>query len=47
MRVGSDWYKATMRITAYSDKPWTIQAVRPDGRLGKVYTFGEPRMVLT
>ena len=41
--VGKDWYKATMQINAHSDKPWTIQAVRPDGSLGAEYAFGEPR----
>jgi len=43
--VGKDWYKATMQINAHSDKPWTIQAVRPDGSLGAEYAFGEPRTV--
>ena len=43
--VGKDWYKATMQINAYSDKPWTIQAVRADGSLGTEYMFGEPRAV--
>eukprot|EP00581_Thalassiosira_minuscula_P022439 CAMPEP_0184423776 /NCGR_PEP_ID=MMETSP0738-20130409/97839_1 /TAXON_ID=385413 /ORGANISM="Thalassiosira miniscula, Strain CCMP1093" /LENGTH=150 /DNA_ID=CAMNT_0026785967 /DNA_START=36 /DNA_END=488 /DNA_ORIENTATION=- len=42
---GKDWYKAEMRITAHEGKPWTIQAVRPDGSLGTEYTFGEPRVV--
>jgi hypothetical protein len=37
--VGKDWYKATMQINAFSDKPWTIQAVRPDGSLGREHTF--------
>jgi hypothetical protein len=44
--VGSDWYKATMQINAYSDKPWTIQAVKPDGSLGVEYTFETPRVVI-
>ena len=39
--VGYDWYKASMRINAHEEKPWTIQAVRPDGSLGTEYTFGE------
>jgi len=43
--VGKDWYKATMQINAYSDKAWTIQAVRLDGSLGTEYVFGEPRTV--
>jgi len=43
--VGSDWWKAEFRINAYEDKPWTIQAVKPDGSLGTVYTFGKPRQV--
>ena len=43
--VGKDWYKATLQINAHSVKPWTIQAVRPDGSLGIEYTFGEPRTV--
>ena len=43
--VGGDWYKATMKINARADKPWTIQAVRPDGSLGTEYTFGDPRTV--
>ena len=44
--VGSDWYKATMQINAYSNKSWTIQAVQPDGSLGTEYTFEEPRVVI-
>jgi hypothetical protein len=43
--VGKDWFKATMQINAHSDKPWTIQAVRPDGSLGTEYAFGEQRIV--
>lgn len=43
--VGNDWYKAAMRINAHVEKPWTIQAVRPDGTLGTEYTFGDPREV--
>ena len=39
--VGYDWYKASMRINAHDEKPWTIQAVRPDGSLGTEYTFDE------
>ena len=39
--VGYDWYKASMRINAHEEKPWTIQAVRPDGSLGTEYTFGD------
>ena len=37
--VGHDWLKATIQINAYADKPWTAQAVRPDGSLGTVYEF--------
>jgi hypothetical protein len=37
--VGADWYKATIAINAHSTEPWTAQAVRPDGSLGKVYSF--------
>ena len=37
--VGEDWYKATIAIQAYADKPWTAQAVKPDGSLGTVFTF--------
>ena len=40
--VGSDWYKATIAINAHPTEPWTAQAVKPDGSLGKTYTF-EPR----
>ncbi|KAL7525771.1 hypothetical protein ACHAXR_001153 [Thalassiosira sp. AJA248-18] len=43
--VGSEWHKATMKINAHAEKPWTIQAVRPDGSLGTEYTFGDPRTV--
>jgi len=43
--VGNDWYKAEMRINAHEEKPWTIQAVRPDGSLGTEYTFGDARTV--
>ena len=38
--VGKDWYKATILINGHDTKPWTAQAVRPDGSLGTVYTFG-------
>lgn len=38
-KVGCDWYKATIRINAHADKPWTAQAVKPDGTRGKEYTF--------
>ena len=37
--VGEDWYKATIAIHAHATEPWTAQAVRPDGSLGKVYFF--------
>jgi hypothetical protein len=37
--VGDDWYKATIRITAYPDRPWTAQAVRPDGTMGTLNEF--------
>lgn len=37
--VGEDWYKATIAINAHPTEPWTAQAVRPDGSLGKVYSF--------
>lgn len=43
--VGKDWYKASIKINAHSDKSWTIQAVKPDGSLGKEYAFGDPRIV--
>jgi hypothetical protein len=43
--VGKDWYKASMQINAHLDKSWTIQAVKPDGSLGKEYAFGDPRTV--
>lgn len=37
--VGKDWYKATIQITAYADRPWTAQAIKPDGSLGQVFEF--------
>jgi len=37
--VGSDWYKATIAITADESGPWTAQAVKPDGTLGTKFTF--------
>lgn len=37
--VGQDWYKATIAIHAHDTEPWTAQAVRPDGSLGKVFSF--------
>jgi len=43
--VVKDWYKASMRINAYDSKPWTIQAVKADGTLGKEHMFGKPRTV--
>jgi len=41
--VGHDWLKATIQINAHASEPWTAQAVRPDGSLGTVYTFGPRR----
>jgi hypothetical protein len=38
-KVGKDWYKATIAINAYPTKPWTAQAVKPDGSLGMEYAF--------
>jgi hypothetical protein len=43
--VGGGRYSATIRISASTEKPWTIQALRPDGEYGTEYTFGEPRLV--
>jgi hypothetical protein len=37
--VGNDWYKATIAINAHPTEPWTAQAVKPDGSLGKKFTF--------
>jgi hypothetical protein len=37
--VGQDWYKATIAINAHPTEPWTAQAVRPNGSLGKVFSF--------
>jgi len=37
--VGNDWYKATIHIEAHATEPWTARAIRPDGSMGKVYTF--------
>jgi hypothetical protein len=37
--VGQDWYKATIAIHAHPTKPWTAQAVKPDGTLGTKFTF--------
>jgi len=39
--VGEDWYKATIQINASADdsRPWTAQAVRPDGSLGTEFEF--------
>mmetsp|Transcript_2721 Transcript_2721/g.4658 ORF Transcript_2721/g.4658 Transcript_2721/m.4658 type:complete len:419 (-) Transcript_2721:26-1282(-) len=37
--VGSDWYKATIAITAHTSKSWTAHAVRPDGTAGKAFRF--------
>ena len=42
---GDGWYVAAMRINASNEKPWTIQALRQDGKFGTEYTFGEPRML--
>ena len=41
--VGEDWYKATIAINAHKTEPWTAQAVKPDGSLGKLFTFGQRR----
>lgn len=41
--VGEDWYKATIAINAHKTEPWTAQAVKPDGSLGKSFTFGQRR----
>jgi hypothetical protein len=37
--VGEDWFKATIAINAHPTKPWTAQAVRPDGTLGCIHVF--------
>jgi hypothetical protein len=37
--VGKNWYKATIAINAYQTKPWTAQAIKPDGSLGREFTF--------
>ena len=37
--VGEDWYKATINIQAHPTKPWTAQAVLPDGTFGTKFTF--------
>ncbi|EEC43947.1 predicted protein [Phaeodactylum tricornutum CCAP 1055/1] len=37
--VGKDWYKATIRINAKANEPWTAQAVKPDGSLGAEFVF--------
>ena len=34
-----DWFKATIQINAHATKPWTAQAVKPDGTLGTEFTF--------
>jgi hypothetical protein len=38
-KVGQDWYKAIIRIKAHEAKPWTAQAVRPDGSVGTQFVF--------
>ena len=42
--VGADWFKASIRINAHVDKPWTIQALRPNGTLGTEHTFEEMKV---
>jgi hypothetical protein len=42
-KVGQDWYKATIQINAFEDKPWTAQAVRPDGSFGTEFAFEATR----
>ena len=40
--VGKDWYKASIKVRAYDDKPWTCQAVPLDGDSSaetKVYEY--------
>ncbi|KAL7556847.1 hypothetical protein ACA910_016321 [Epithemia clementina (nom. ined.)] len=37
--VGDDWFKATIQINAHESKPWTAQAIKPDGSKGTLYTF--------
>lgn len=37
--VGQDWYKATIQINAHETKPWTAQAVKPDGSMGQEFIF--------
>jgi len=39
--VGRDWYKATIAINAHPTKPWTAQAVKPDGSFGTTFVFEE------
>ncbi|GKY90708.1 hypothetical protein MPSEU_000044200 [Mayamaea pseudoterrestris] len=38
-KVASDWYKATIQINAHATEPWTAQAVKSDGSLGRLYRF--------
>jgi hypothetical protein len=37
--VAADWYKATIQVQAYDDRPWTAQAVKPDGSPGTLFNF--------
>ena len=37
--VGKDWFMATIQITAHRDRPWTAQAIQPDGTLGTLFEF--------
>ena len=44
-KVGSDWYKASIKIVANADKDWEAKAVLPNGSDGTVFTFEAPRKV--
>jgi len=44
--VGRDWYKATIQINAFEEKPWTAQAVCSDGSLGKEFEFTPPKVIV-
>lgn len=31
--LGNNWYKASIKVNAYNDKPWTVQADQPSSQI--------------
>jgi len=44
-KVGHDWYKASIKINASTNRDWTARAMKPDGVDGQIFSFEAPRQV--